>query len=326
MGFSMICGGRLLWLCISGVPLHAWNGDNFEAIATVFGRVLEVQDWTEDKVQTHIGRVLVLTNSVQTICETICLKVDGHDFLVKVSEDVVEIVDFGPRYDLNGGRLELSLDEGSGCGDANLTEALDDSEVEETPPSLRGKAKGSFQLSLRQLKIVESLNNSNSAEDKEFEDGEIKALHCMGQDGVRPVCGDTGPLIPVDGSGRLEGPADVGLINICNPNGNGVVELIDSLNMVPESTPLPLGARLKIARIQASSSSQPKKISGNLVVNSSRSRALMSKAAKPVRSHSSTASINSRMSTSIHLGELVGFRFGKSVTHPGSSGANTNVK
>lgn len=41
--------GRLLWLSISGVPLHAWIVDNFKSIASVFGRVLEVEDWTADK-------------------------------------------------------------------------------------------------------------------------------------------------------------------------------------------------------------------------------------------------------------------------------------
>lgn len=58
---------RLIWLNISGVPLHAWNGDNFSAIASAFGVVLEVEDWTEGKEQTNIGRVLILTNSIHTI-------------------------------------------------------------------------------------------------------------------------------------------------------------------------------------------------------------------------------------------------------------------
>lgn len=42
--------GRLIWLSISGVPLHSWNGDTFTAIASSFGKVLEVEDWTEERV------------------------------------------------------------------------------------------------------------------------------------------------------------------------------------------------------------------------------------------------------------------------------------
>lgn len=35
--------GRLVWLFIEGVPLHAWNPENFHALANTFGRVMEVE-------------------------------------------------------------------------------------------------------------------------------------------------------------------------------------------------------------------------------------------------------------------------------------------
>lgn len=51
--------GRLLWLSIAGVPLHAWNQTSFLEIAKNFSQVMEVEDWTTSHVHTHIGCVLV---------------------------------------------------------------------------------------------------------------------------------------------------------------------------------------------------------------------------------------------------------------------------
>lgn len=154
--------------------MHAWNDENFRMIASVFGRTFEVEDWTTDKDQTHIGRVLILTNLENTICETVCLKVDGHDFFVKILEDIEEIVDFGPRYDLDEASSEQSLDDSSACGEALHGESPDGSEVEETPPSALGKTKGRSQLSIRQLEIVNSLNETKPAEVEELEEGELR--------------------------------------------------------------------------------------------------------------------------------------------------------
>lgn len=54
---------------------YVWSCDTFKAIALVFGKVLEVEDWTEEKEQTFLGRVLVLSNS--TIGETLRLTATG---------------------------------------------------------------------------------------------------------------------------------------------------------------------------------------------------------------------------------------------------------
>lgn len=165
--------GKLLWLSIAGVPLHVWTHDTFKAIANVFGRVLEVEDWTEEKEQTHIGRVLILSNLDKTISESICLMVDGHGFSVNVFEDVVEIINFGPRYELDGYRSEISTDEGSGYGDGLHNGPPEDSEAEETAAGLMEKAKRSCQLSGRQLRIVEALITSSHMKSEELEEGEI---------------------------------------------------------------------------------------------------------------------------------------------------------
>lgn len=156
--------GRLIWLSISGVPLHVWNCSTFTTIASTFGKVLEVENWTGDRTQTHIGRVLILSHSVSTISEAVALTVKNHVFNVRVAEDVAEIVDFGLRYDLDVANSIISDEEGSGCGGNHFAGSSADSEVEATPPSLLRKSNRPCQLSLHQLKIVESLNHANSTE------------------------------------------------------------------------------------------------------------------------------------------------------------------
>lgn len=149
--------GRLLWLSIVGVPLHVWSRDTFTAIANVFGRVLEVEDWTEEKHQTYIGIVLILSNSEHSIRESICLSADGRSFTVSVAEDVA---DFGPRYELEDSRSLKSADEGSGCGNGECDGLPDDSKVEETMAGSVEKVKS---LSERQLEIVNALITSSQA-------------------------------------------------------------------------------------------------------------------------------------------------------------------
>lgn len=132
------------------MPLHGWNLDTFSAIASVFGKVIEIEDWTGDRVQTYIGRVLILSNSSCTISETIALKVDDRVFEVRVCEDVAELVDFGSIYDLDGAQSIILADDGSGCGGEHFVGLPAVSKVQETPPSAQKKAKRPCQLTLNQ--------------------------------------------------------------------------------------------------------------------------------------------------------------------------------
>lgn len=74
--------GRLLWLSVQGVPLHAWTPANFYKITSEWGKVLEVEDLTESCTQTHIGRICVLTKLQHSIDEVIELLVDGEPYPV----------------------------------------------------------------------------------------------------------------------------------------------------------------------------------------------------------------------------------------------------
>lgn len=141
--------GHLVWLSFVGVPLHAWTSSNFTALACLFGQVMEVEDWTLNRDQVHIGRVLVLSSIERTINDVVCLNVEQQVFSVRILEDVAEIIDFGPRYDLDVAQSEVSADVGSDNGDDWMNELLDVNSVDESSPVLQGKAKSHRKLNLK---------------------------------------------------------------------------------------------------------------------------------------------------------------------------------
>lgn len=247
---------------------------------------------------------------------------------------------------MDGDQSELSLDEGSGCGDGQLAMSPEVSEAEETPPSLRRKSKGSCQLSLRQLEIVESLENSISVEHKELEEGEFMVDQPMEQIGFGPISDGPGPNLPLVGVADLPNPpilppASSPCPSQPDPSIPPLVKSIPSNRSISKAaTAHRLGgfvgklslreakrmARLKIARSHASSNSQLKNATGKLAAIAAKSGGMGSDATKPMRSHSSTASINSRRSTAIHLGETMGFHYGKPAANQTSPGEPSVVK
>lgn len=90
---------RLVWLAITGVPLHAWNQEVFINIAKEWGEVLEVEDLTASKDQLYISRVCIATHNRGLISESVNLLVNGKTYAIRVLEDMIELMDFGPRYE-----------------------------------------------------------------------------------------------------------------------------------------------------------------------------------------------------------------------------------
>lgn len=69
---------------------------------------MEVEDWASNRDQTHIGWVLMLTSIERSINEVVCLNVDHYELIVRITEDVAEIIDFDAQYELDDALSELS--------------------------------------------------------------------------------------------------------------------------------------------------------------------------------------------------------------------------
>lgn len=134
--------------------------------------MVEVEDLTESRVQTHIGKIYIHTKVQQSIDEVIEFVVEGELFFVKFLEDLAEIIDFGPCYNVDEGNSHSSSDQEE---DKPIEgDALSDDEnfVKDSPLKSHGNwrtaVKRQSTPSLRGLDIVAELNDlldSHSAKD-----------------------------------------------------------------------------------------------------------------------------------------------------------------
>lgn len=136
--------------------------------------MVEVEDLTESHVQTHIGRICILTKLHQFIDDVMEFVGEGESFSVRVLEDLAEIIDFGPHYDEDDGKSHSSSDQEEIIpveGDARFD---DDSFDKDSSPEASGNWRMAVwrhsDLLLRGVEIVAELNDlldSHSVEDGE---------------------------------------------------------------------------------------------------------------------------------------------------------------
>lgn len=101
-----------------------------------------MEDLTTHRIQAHIGRVCIHATKLNYVNELVHLEFEGAVFQVKVLEDNIEIIDFGPCYkhphepDTNAVALEDDL---SVAESDHISET--ESFVEELPADPVRKAK-----------------------------------------------------------------------------------------------------------------------------------------------------------------------------------------
>lgn len=112
----------------------------------------------------------MLASFDRTINDIVCMNVENNKFMIRISEDVAEIIDFGPRYELDDVKSEVSAEEGSGCGG----DLLENGSVDETPIITPRKTNSHRQRSLKQLELVKSLIITSAfADNDDLEDAEF---------------------------------------------------------------------------------------------------------------------------------------------------------
>lgn len=153
--------GRLVWLSVEGIPLHAWTSKNFNHIGSKFGKVVEVEEFTTSRQQVHLGRVFVHTADTNFINEVINFSVEGEIFRVKIMEDLIEIIDSGPRYKTEETQSRSSLRSGNDISERASEEGSEDNNLIPGSPQIDVAAdtpKGRVVPSLATLNLVKTLN------------------------------------------------------------------------------------------------------------------------------------------------------------------------
>lgn len=72
--------GEILWICIHGIPLHAWREKNFKLITIKIGSYIRPDASTIYKDRLHMAQVLIKTTSMATINSSFKVKIDENTF------------------------------------------------------------------------------------------------------------------------------------------------------------------------------------------------------------------------------------------------------
>ncbi|KAK8658730.1 hypothetical protein V6N13_036927 [Hibiscus sabdariffa] len=78
------------WLSVVGMPIHLWSVDSFSRIAQLWGRLVRVEDDTMDPQCFERARILIETDSLARVEETIELRLGDWSGKIRVQE--VEVV------------------------------------------------------------------------------------------------------------------------------------------------------------------------------------------------------------------------------------------
>lgn len=125
---------RLAWLCINGVPLRYWDGDNFSCIASTFGKVIIPFDNIHDKRDFSVGKVGVITTIKTWINEEIQISVDGAIYVVGVVEYSEDWTPFNLCHsdkDANESDSDIGVEDGVEEGISDTWLHDNDNELEE---------------------------------------------------------------------------------------------------------------------------------------------------------------------------------------------------
>ncbi|KAK9750351.1 hypothetical protein RND81_02G190100 [Saponaria officinalis] len=80
------CKIRRIWLEIIGIPLQCWCRDTFEKIAAIWGSMVCLDTTIEKRENLMVGKMLLDTESLETIDEVIFMHVESLGFKIRVKE------------------------------------------------------------------------------------------------------------------------------------------------------------------------------------------------------------------------------------------------
>ena len=81
-----VCDTRRVWIEVFGVPPHGWNQQNFENIASIWGKVVCLETPIEDTISFESMRILIDSDRLQTIEGHLLLHLGDAGYRIKVKE------------------------------------------------------------------------------------------------------------------------------------------------------------------------------------------------------------------------------------------------
>ncbi|GLU11952.1 hypothetical protein SLE2022_286690 [Rubroshorea leprosula] len=78
---------RLVWVRITGIPLHVWNLRCFEKIENYLGSFIMADQFANDKECLDVARILISTAEANQIDKEVTLRVRSQLFSLKIKEE-----------------------------------------------------------------------------------------------------------------------------------------------------------------------------------------------------------------------------------------------
>ncbi|KAK8626236.1 hypothetical protein V6N13_133887 [Hibiscus sabdariffa] len=82
---------RCVWISVVGLPMHLWPSETFANIASLWGRLVRVEDNTVEPQSFERARFLMETSWMERIEETVEI-LEGEDSVVRIQIQEVEII------------------------------------------------------------------------------------------------------------------------------------------------------------------------------------------------------------------------------------------
>ncbi|GKV22646.1 hypothetical protein SLEP1_g32498 [Rubroshorea leprosula] len=84
---SMVARERFTWIKCQGMPLNAWNHDNFMTVGCLFGKFISLDDSTSKKRRFDVARFLISTPLMEFISKTVTIKIKGILYKIRIMEE-----------------------------------------------------------------------------------------------------------------------------------------------------------------------------------------------------------------------------------------------
>ncbi|GJV97810.1 RNA-directed DNA polymerase, eukaryota [Tanacetum coccineum] len=127
--------GRIVWVDIEGVPLHAWSRNTFIKIGAKWGDVLEMEECRDDSFARK--RICIKTKQEDNILEKFKIIVKGKVFVVRAKElfawspNFIEMPEMDYYSDVDSVK-EVRASQMESCQQENLEEVSDNEAVSDT--------------------------------------------------------------------------------------------------------------------------------------------------------------------------------------------------
>ncbi|MCH80824.1 hypothetical protein A2U01_0001598 [Trifolium medium] len=83
-------GARCVWIRAFGVPVHAWRRSVFSLLTNSVGRLIKIDQITENMERLDVARLFVRTSILEAINKVIKIRINNECFTIRITEEMCD--------------------------------------------------------------------------------------------------------------------------------------------------------------------------------------------------------------------------------------------